>query len=1106
MLYLISCQKDHKLFNKLSASQTGLHFANTIKDSPEFNAMTFEYIYNGAGVGVGDFNNDGFQDLYFTGNQVSSKLFLNKGKSLEFQDVTNISNTSTNVWCTGVTVADINQDGWQDIYVSVAGYVSDTTQRANLLFENQGLDENKIPIFKEKAREYGLNDMGYSTQAAFFDFDRDGDLDCYVLTNALEKNSRNTLRPKRVNGEAQSTDRLYENQTQKGQKPHFKNISREAGILTEGYGLGITIGDFNDDGWADIYCANDFLSNDLLWINNKNVTGSSPRFTNRAGEYLKHQSHNGMGVDVGDINNDALPDIVVMDMLPEDNFRQKMMLSGSNHDRMALDIKLGYQPQYMRNSLQLNRGEFKTDTGKTTLFSEIGQLAGVEKTDWSWAPLFTDVDNDGFNDLLITNGYRRDVTNLDFTNYLATNNLSEMFGSSSGSFKNNIKISEAVYKKLKDLPEIKLPNYAYRNRGDLTFEDVSEKWGINQPSYSNGAVYADFDNDGDQDYVVNNIDDDAFFYENTANQTLKNNWVGLKFKENRQDLEIIGTVVKLYADKIIQYRNINPSRGYLSSVSNDIIFGLGKVKKIDSLVIYWSNGMEQTEIINQLNVYKSISYNNKNAKKTTTNFEKNNQTQSFNEVNSSTLGIDYLHQENEYNDFNQTPILSHKFSRVSPILVAGDVNNDGLDDFFVGSDLGNSSYLFTQTKEGKFSKTIVENLSKTEISAAVFFDIDQDKDLDLYVVAGGSHSEEGLKKYQDQLFLNDGKGKFSESKNSIPATFHSGSSVSIADFNGDGKPDILRGSRLQVGNYPTLPTSYLFINSSKTNITFLDVTSTFTPDLQNIGHITAIKWVDVNLDGLLDIFLVGEWMTPSVIYQKNGKFSTINPMVENLEGWWQSALIKDMDDDGDNDFVVGNMGLNNKYKPTQNQPLRMYAKDFDKSGRIDPVMSFYLKNKEVSVVNRDLLLLQIPALKRYFPSYESFAKAGITDLFNPEDLADSQQLFAKEFRSGWIETKGKNQFVFHPFELQAQFSLASGLLDLENKILLFGNSNSPETSGGWQDAGIGTLLLKEKKWNVQRDNSLKIDREARSAVVVKRKTDSIIIIGNINSTTQTFIK
>ncbi|MFN4144177.1 MAG: VCBS repeat-containing protein [Runella sp.] len=1088
-LGILSCQNETHLFHLRPTKDTGVDFVNTLTDSDTFNAMTFEYIYNGAGVAAADFNNDGLTDLFFSGNQVSNRLYLNQGR-LKFKDVTSASGLVSDKWCTGVAVADINQDGWQDIYVCVAGFVEDTTQRANLLYINQGLDKNGIPTFVEKAAQYGLNDMGYSTQAAFFDYDRDGDLDCYVLTNALEKENRNALRPKRTYGEAPSNDRLYRNDN--GQ---FFNVTHQAGILTEGYGLGICVSDLNGDGWEDVYCANDFLSNDLVWLNNQNGT-----FTNRAAELMTHQTHNGMGVDIADFNNDTRPDIIVLDMLPETNERQKMMLAGSNHDRFHLDLKLGYQPQFMKNTLQLNLPFLQKNN--STRFSEIAYLAGVAKTDWSWSSLFADLDCDGLQDVLITNGYRRDVTNMDFTAYLASQRELMMFNQTA-------KDKAKVYQKLKELPQIKIPNYAYRNRGDLTFEDVSEKWGLSLPSYSNGAVYADLDNDGDLDYVVNNIDDEAFVFENTANTQPNFNFLKVKLQFSELNRDGLGSKLKLYSGGQVFYRENQPVRGYVSCVEPVVHFGLGMHQTIDSLLIFWPDGTYQKEFPYTSNQSLTIKYTPQKVRPYRSVFDEVETSPIFSEINPATVGLYFNHTENEYNDFNQNPLLPYKLSRISPCIAVGDVNADGLDDLFVGTDTGSPAKIFLQQAEGKFiSKNLPESEAFEDV-AATFFDADTDGDLDLYVVSGGSHVEGESEIYQDRLYLNDGKGAFTWQKNALPKTSFSGGCVSVADIDQDGDLDVFRGSRLWAGQYPLPPQSYFFINhSDKSKTHFIDKTSELASDLEKVGMITAATWADFDNDKTPDLLVVGEWLSPMLFKNQKGKLiHSPTPDLSSLQGLWQSVLADDLDHDGDIDIAIGNIGLNTKYTASAEKPLRIYAKDFDKNDRLDPIMSFYLKDKEeIPVPTRDLITLKIPGLKKYFPTYTEYAQAKMWEILDKKDLNDSYKLTVNELRSGWLENNGKGSFQFHPFPTEAQFSVINAILKLNDCLILTGNSHAPETIGGWWNASKGTVLRlnQNKKFDTVKSSGFWADKEPRALGKLKRKDDQLLIVGNVNEVVQVF--
>ncbi|QHT69860.1 VCBS repeat-containing protein [Rhodocytophaga rosea] len=1033
LLLLAACRpnNDSRLFELVPASETGITFANTITTSDSMNALNFDYIYNGGGVAVGDVNNDSLPDIYFTGNMVSGKLYLNKG-NFQFEDITEKAGVSTTKWTTGVAMVDINTDGLLDLYVCVAG--KDSTQSANLLFVSNGNG-----TFTEKAKEYGLADTGYSTQAAFFDYDNDGDLDMYLLTNAYENFNRNITRPKFTKGEGKSTDRLYRNNGDHT----FTNVSKEAGILVEGYGLGVAVSDINQDGWPDVYVANDFLTNDLLWINNQNGT-----FTESAARYMKHQSHNGMGTDVADYNNDGLVDIVVLDMLPEDNLRQKTMFPAPNYDRFEQTLQYGYIPQYIRNTLQLNNGN--------GTFSEIGQLAGIHNTDWSWSALFADYDNDGLKDLLITNGYRKDVTNMDFITYSRENS---MFGTDETNKKR-------MAGELDKLAGANVHNYIFRNKGDLTFEDKSLTWGMSEPGYSNGAAYADLDQDGDLDLVVNNIDQKASIYRNNADKVLTHTYLQIELIGTDLNKHGIGTKIELVSGGKKQFQEQTLYRGYKSTVDPLIHFGLGSITKVDTLTVTWPDGKLQ-----QL-------YNVAAKQRLVIDYKQSKVPESVQvpaHIPSQTLftnisgrnGLVYKHQESDYVDFKIQPLLPHKFSQNGPGIAVGDADGNGLDDVYVGGAAGKSGVLFFQSSSGTFESHEVAK-QREEDMGSLFFDADKDGDLDLYVASGGSEFEENSAYYQDRLYVNDGKGNFTHQSAALPEMRTSGSCVTAADYDQDGDLDLFVGGRIVPGKYPMPARSYILQNNGGK---FTDITAQLCQELQKPGLVTAALWTDFNNDNQIDLIVTGEWMPVSFFENKNGRLTNVtnNAGTAQATGWWNSLTSGDFDQDGDMDYVAGNLGLNTKYKASEKEPVCVYAKDYDQNGSIDPILCYYIMGENHPTHPRDALIDQINGMRGRFPRYEQYGKATLDKVLTKQELEGALVVRSEYFQSAYIENQGNGKFVMRPLPIQAQVAPVFGMLsrdfdgDGQLDVLLTGNSYAAEVQTGQYDASVGLLLKGDGK-------------------------------------------
>lgn len=1034
-LFLSGCSRtEHSptLFELLSPEATGVTFANELPESPEFNILNYLYYYNGGGVAVGDVDGNGLPDLYFTSNLGSDRLYLNRG-DYRFEDVTERAGVAgPKGWTSGATMADVDGDGHVDIYVSAVNYLG--MRGRNVLYINNG-----DGTFTDRAEEYGLGHAGYSTQAAFFDYDGDGDLDMYLLNHSTHTERGVSRSPQREVRHPTAGDRLFRNDG-----GHFTDVSAEAGIHggVEGYGLGVVASDLNVDGCPDLFVSNDFQENDFLYFNNCDGT-----FTESIASSTGHTSRFSMGVDAADFNNDSRPDLMVVDMLPEKEDILKTSANAESFNLYNLRVQAGYHPQYARNTLQINRGQGR--------FSEIGYLAGVHATDWSWSPLFADLDNDGYKDLFVTNGIYRRPNDLDYINYVG--NAAIQASLEKGITPENLTL-------LDKMPKIPVPNYAYRNNGDLTFTRMAEEWGLAQPGFSNGAVYVDLNNSGALDLVVNNVNAPAGIYRSRAREINGHHFLKVRLQGAGANTAGIGAKVTIKHGGMRQMLEQVPTRGFQSSVDPRLHFGLGRSTRVDSLIVVWPD--RRFQVLTGVAADQMVTISQEDAAGEYVYRVERAARPRFADV-TARLGIVFEHQENTFYDYNREPLMPHRLSTEGPALAVGDVNGDGLDDLYVGGAKQQAGRLLLQLRDGTFragSHGAFQADSLHEDVDAVFFDADRDGDQDLYVVSGGNEFWGNQEALRDRIYINDGKGDFRRARNALPDIFENGSSVVPGDFDRDGDLDLFVGSRVVSRSYGLVPRSYLLQNDGAGR--YVDVTRQKAEALSEAGMVSSAAWLDYDGDGQLDLVVAGEWMPIRVFRQQNGRFEdrTAEAGFRGTNGWWNSITAVDVNGDGRKDLVAGNLGLNSYIRASREEPARLYVHDFSQNGALEQLLTFYKNGVSYPLAGRDELMRQIPSLRSRYVSYADFGASRVEDIFPGPELGRARIHQAHHFASSVALNNGDGTFKLEALPAEAQFAPIYAALaedfdgDGRIDLLVGGNFHGVTPVRGRYDASYGLLL------------------------------------------------
>jgi len=1102
LLLIISCSQPHDnnktLFAAIPPSVSHIDFRNEIKEDEDYNILTYEYLYNGAGVAVGDVDGDGLPDLFFTANMQPDRLYLNKG-DFRFEDVTAKAGvTGRTKWKTGAVMADVNGDGRLDIYVCYSGPGTDS-DRANELYINQG-NVNGIPQFKESAKEYGLDAPGtYTTTVAFFDMDNDGDLDLFMVDHAdMFFNpffNTDKLRAKR---HPKFGNRLYRNDN-----GHFTDISEQAHIDGSGlnFGLSVAISDLNNDGWTDIYVTNDYDERDFLYLNNRNGT-----FREMLTKATGHISEFAMGSDIADYNNDGLPDIAVLDMLPEDNHRQKLLRGPDNYDKYTLRADHGFHHQQMRNTLQLNNG---LGADSTPIFSEVGQLAGMSNTDWSWAPLFADFDNDGWKDLFISDGIFRDMTNLDFVKYTSGYSVgqAEKLG-------NKLE----MWRLVKEMPSTKLTNYVFHNNGDLSFSNATAEWGLTQKAISNGAVYADLDNDGDLDLVINTLGDAPILYRNYAAETHKGHWLRVRLKGNSPNTQGIGAKLVLRTTHGTQYQEQYLTRGFQSSIDPIEHFGCGSDSIFESLTVTWPSGKVSTVGRSKADTMITVTEKDAGAPLAVASSPPaantpHRQQPLFTDITPSS-GVRYAQQPSDFVDFKISPLLPYQVSHLGPCLAKGDANGDGLEDLFIGGTAGQESRLYLQTPDGKFIPAPSQpwNADKGFCNtAALFFDADGDGDLDLYLVSGGADYPLNSRQYQDRLFENDGKGVFHLAADALPTETISGGCVRSADYNKDGLPDLFVGGKLVPGFFPGAPESLILKNTSRPgHLRFEMDKANHDSTLSHPGMVGDACWVDLNKDSWPDLVIAGPFMPITIFENQQGRLinKTAANGLDRSYGWWTCLLPFDLDGDGNTDLIVGNLGTNTQFKASEKEPLQVYYGDFSGNNTFDPILTYYIKGKSYPYASRDELLRELPALQKKFSRYADYADAQIEDILTPEQLSKAGVARINQLSSVVLHNDGNHHWTTRPLPNYAQLSCIDAIvpstIDDRPCLVLAGNLYPMRAQMGPLDASIGMILKIDSGGKLTplpySQTGLRIPGDTRCLIDLKgKRTEFLVAAGSADS-------